>query len=112
MATFDFVIDRSMVGQTIGPQNGWLIDLRQTQSGSNEPAMADPTGKWLTGYLQLRGSLDPRDIYCAIPSQNFMNWSGKTKILIANTRSITTATLWSVACRRMRCLRSRCPMSN
>jgi hypothetical protein len=35
-------------------------------------------------YLQLRGSLDFRDIYCAIPSQNFMNWTGKRKILIAD----------------------------
>jgi hypothetical protein len=46
--------------------------------------MADPSGKWLSAYLQLRGSLDHRDIYCAIPAQNFMSWTGKTKILIAN----------------------------
>ena len=29
MATFDFVIDRSMVGESIGPANGFLVDLRQ-----------------------------------------------------------------------------------
>ena len=37
---------------------------------------------WKTTYLQLRGSLDPRDLYCVIPSQNLMNWSGATKFLI------------------------------
>jgi hypothetical protein len=82
---YDLVIDRSMVGQTIGPPGGgFLIDLIQTESASNEPAQASPDGVWKSVYLQLRGSLDHRDIYCAIPSQNFMNWTGKRKILIAD----------------------------
>ena len=59
---YDLTITRADVGSVIGPPNAWLIDLRQIESGSNEPAMADPSGKWLSAYLQLRGSLDHRDL--------------------------------------------------
>jgi hypothetical protein len=51
MALYDLVIDRSMVGQTIGPANRWLIDLIQTESSSNEPAMAGPDGVWKSALI-------------------------------------------------------------
>lgn len=82
---FDFVIDRSTMGSTIGPGGGgFLTDLTMTQPGSSELAQCRPDGRWTSMYLQLRGTLDFRDIYCAIPSQNFTSWSGKTLFLIAD----------------------------
>lgn len=30
MATFDFVVDDTMVGTTIGPADGFLVNLTQT----------------------------------------------------------------------------------
>jgi hypothetical protein len=82
---YDLTLTDADIGKTIGPPGGgFLVDLKQTQSGPSELAQATPAGVWKTMYLQLRGSLDHRDLYCAIPSQNFMNWSGATKYLIVD----------------------------
>ena len=66
MATFDFVIDRSTVGQSIGPANGFLVDLRQTKSPLDDgPSRCAPDGTWVSGKIQLRGSQDVRDVICS-----------------------------------------------
>jgi hypothetical protein len=84
MATFDFVIDRSTVGQSIGPANGFLVDLRQTKSPVDDgPSRCAPDGTWVSGKIQLRGSRDVRDVICS-DSLDVGGWSGKTKILVAN----------------------------
>jgi hypothetical protein len=68
---FDFTLDDTMVGQSIGPQNGFLVSLRQTQSQAayETPSGDDGSGVWKSAYFVLRGSADIRDLFCANPSQ-------------------------------------------
>jgi hypothetical protein len=81
---YDLVIDRSMVGQTIGPANGFLVDLRQTKSPVDDGgSRCAPDGTWVSGKIQLRGSRDVRDLICS-DSLDVGGWSGKTKTLVAN----------------------------
>jgi hypothetical protein len=81
---YDLVIDRSMVGQTIGPANGFLVDLRQTKSPVDDGgSRCAPDGTWVSGKIQLRGSKDVRDLICS-DSLDVGGWSGKTKTLVAN----------------------------
>ena len=71
MAKTDHVIDDSFVGQAIGPVDGFLVGLRQTQNQSaNEVPFWDPgRGVWKSGYLTLRGSNDHQAIFSACPGQ-------------------------------------------
>lgn len=71
MAMFDFVINDQSVGQSVGPASGYLVSLRMTQGPPvyQTPEGDDGRGVWTRSYLQLRGSGDLRDLYCACPAQ-------------------------------------------
>jgi hypothetical protein len=72
MALTELVLDDSYIGQTIGPQNGWLVDLVQTGRATKSVTPCFNEGKqhWVSAYIQLRGSKDVRDIFCLNPSQS------------------------------------------
>jgi hypothetical protein len=78
----DYVIDDSMVGQAFGPTNGFLVNLRLTTPSPSyaTPEGDDGSGIWRSGYLQLRGSGDHKDLYCASPS----SWGYLSKLLVGN----------------------------
>jgi hypothetical protein len=78
----EYVIDDSMVGQSVGPANGFLVSLTQTTPPLvyETPSGDDGSGIWKSGYLQLRGSLDHRDLFCASPS----SWGYVSKFLVGN----------------------------
>jgi hypothetical protein len=84
--TFDYVLTDADIGTSIGPVDGFLVDLSQTSPPTqNSPPQATPAGVWTGGnYLQLRGEKDYRDLYCAQPATAFMNWSGKRLFLVVN----------------------------
>ena len=66
MALTDYTLTDASVGQTIGPPNGFLVSLKMTTPPKHEtPEGDDGSGIWRRGYLQLRGSGDVRDVYCA-----------------------------------------------
>ena len=49
MANFDFTVDES-IGKTIGPANGYLVNLTRTQAGPYDPAQwSAAKQQWLTG---------------------------------------------------------------
>jgi hypothetical protein len=82
MANFDFVIDDQSVGQTIGPQDGFLVSLVVTQPPLKYVVADWDEGKmqWKSGYLQLRGSGDSQNIFCSNPHQ----WGYLSKFLVQN----------------------------
>jgi hypothetical protein len=65
---FDFTIDDQSVGQTIGPSNGFLVNLRMTQPPSvyETPDHNPGTQQFKSGYFVLRGSGDTRNLYCSL----------------------------------------------
>jgi hypothetical protein len=75
MATTDFIIDETFIGQTIGPQNGFLVNLVRTKAGPYDLAQWDEgRGVWKAGRLVLRGSRDIRDLIC-IDTQGGGGWA-------------------------------------
>lgn len=82
MATFDFQIDNSMVGQSVGPPDGFLVSLRLTTTPPvyETPSGDDGSGLWRRGYFQIRGSRDYRDLFCGSPS----SWGYFSSDLVAN----------------------------
>jgi hypothetical protein len=72
MALTELVLDDSYIGKTIGPANGFLVDLVQTgrTTKSTTPCYNDTKQHWVSSYCQLRGSKDIRDIFCLNPSQS------------------------------------------
>jgi hypothetical protein len=65
MATTDFVIDDTMMGQTIGPPHGYLVSLVVTTPPKvyEVPEWNPGTQRWTRGYFVLRGSGDFRDLF-------------------------------------------------
>lgn len=65
MAMFDFTITEANVGQTIGPENGFVTRLVRDRAPIYEtPTFDEGRQVWTRGYLQLRGSRDVRDLVC------------------------------------------------
>jgi hypothetical protein len=66
MAMTDFTIDETFVGQTIGPADGFLVNLVLTTPPPRYEIPEGDAGRgiWKRGYLQLRGSGDIRDLIC------------------------------------------------
>ena len=63
---FDFTIDESSIGQTIGPTDGFLVNLIMTAPPVHEvPRWDEGKLRWVAGYFTLRGSRDVRDLYCS-----------------------------------------------
>jgi hypothetical protein len=71
IATTDLVIDDTMVGQIIGPADGFLASLVVTTPPPKYEVAEWDEGRrcWRRGYFVLRGSGDFRDLFCANPSQ-------------------------------------------
>ena len=71
MALFEFDVDDSFIGKTIGPPDGgFLVDNRQARPASSYiTPYGNSNGIWVSGYFQIRGSLDQRDLICVNPSQ-------------------------------------------
>jgi hypothetical protein len=69
---YDFTITDTFIGQTIGPNVGFLVDLKQVRGPSRYIAPAFDEGRqhWVSGYFQIRGALDHRDLVCVCPSQS------------------------------------------
>lgn len=67
MARFDFTLDETSIGQTIGPPDGFLVSLVMTTPPVNDgpPRWNEGSRRWVSGYFVLRGSGDTRDLYCA-----------------------------------------------
>lgn len=78
----DYVIDNSMVGQTIGPKDGFLVSVTMTTApkGYVVPDWNPGTRRWTSGYLQLRATGDSQNIYCANPHQ----WGYLSNFLVGN----------------------------
>jgi hypothetical protein len=75
MANFDFTVDETNIGQTIGPANGYLVNLTRTQAGPYDPAQwSAAKQQWLTGRFVLRGSGDVKDLVC-IDTQHGGGWA-------------------------------------
>jgi hypothetical protein len=68
MALFDFTLDDQSVGQTIGPANGFLVNLTlQTPPSVYETPDHNPaTQQYKSGYFVLRGSGDTQNLYCSL----------------------------------------------
>ena len=74
MPNFDFTVDES-IGKTIGPANGYLVNLTRTQAGPYDPAQwSAAKQQWLTGRFVLRGSGDVKDLVC-IDTQHGGGWA-------------------------------------
>jgi hypothetical protein len=82
----DFTIDDSFIGQTIGPPDGFLVSLSQSAPSSDraDPQFSISLGRYLTGYLQLRGERDHQAIYCNRSGQWTPYWSGDNRVLISD----------------------------
>jgi hypothetical protein len=77
MATFDFVIDETFVGQTIGPSDGFIVKLRRTKAGPYDPpAFSEAKQQWTAGRFVLRGSRDYRNLIC-IDTQSDGYWASQ-----------------------------------
>jgi hypothetical protein len=78
----DYVIDDSMVGRALPITDGFLVSLRLTTPPPvyETPEGDDGSGVWRSGYLQLRGSGDHKDLFCASPS----SWGYVSKLLVGN----------------------------
>lgn len=74
MATTEFTLDDSMIGQSIGPPDAWLTYLGRTQAGPYEmPQWSEGKRQWLTGRLVLQGSGDHKPMLC-LDTQNGGGW--------------------------------------
>ena len=90
MAMFDFTVDETSICQTIGPPDGLLVSLIMRAAPIYEvPDWNQGTMKWRSGYLQLRGSRDTRDLICVNPAQNGMAFIGAAP----NARLVTNNSL-------------------
>ena len=63
MATFDFIIDETFIGATIGPVDGFVVNLKRTKAGPfDPPSFSEATQQFTTGRFVLRGSRDFRNL--------------------------------------------------
>jgi hypothetical protein len=84
MATFDFTIDETFVGATIGPVDGFVVNLKRTKAGPYDPpAFSEAKQQWTNGRLVLRGSRDYRNLMC-IDTQSDGYWASQ----YGNTASV------------------------
>jgi hypothetical protein len=66
MTATTYTLDESSIGTVLPVQNGFLTDLSMTTPPQHQtPAWSEALGRWVAGYMQLRGEHDVRDLYCA-----------------------------------------------
>jgi hypothetical protein len=68
----DFILDDGFVGQTIGPQNGFVVEIIQPKGASkySAPCWDESRAHWVSGYIELRGERDTRSLFSICPGQN------------------------------------------
>ena len=77
MATFDFTIDQTFVGATIGPVDGFVVNLKRTLAGPFDPPSFDESRQQFTaGRLVLRASGEFRNLVC-IDTQSDGGWASQ-----------------------------------
>jgi hypothetical protein len=75
--TFDFVIDDSFVGQVIGPENGFVVNLKRTKAGPYDPpSFSEAKQQFTTGRFVLRGSGEFRNFMC-LDTQSDGGWASQ-----------------------------------
>ena len=70
MALFEYEVDDTFIGKTLTPENGFLVDCKQVRPASHYVAPYGYNGVWVTGYFQIRGAFDQRDLICVCPAQS------------------------------------------
>jgi hypothetical protein len=77
-----------MVGRALPITNGYLVSLSMTQGPSDgrvPPDGNDGNGAWRSGYIQIRGSLDHRDLVCLSPASGAVSsWNGPRGDVVLN----------------------------
>ena len=69
MATFDFTLDETSVGQMLTPEDGHVTALAMTTPPPYEtPEWDEGRRVWKHGYFVLRGQHDLRDLICVQPA--------------------------------------------
>jgi hypothetical protein len=75
LAQFDYTLDETSIGMTIGPPNGFVVNLTRTQAGPYDPPQwSEGRQRWKAGRFVLRGSNDVRDLVC-IDTQHGGGWA-------------------------------------
>jgi hypothetical protein len=65
------------MGATIGPVDGFVVNLKRTKAGPYDPpSFSAATQQWTTGRLVLRGSRDFRNLMC-IDTQSDGYWASQ-----------------------------------
>ncbi len=68
MAQFDFQIDATMVGTTIGPVDGYITDLSMVTRPSVYEVPSLNHGRWTSGFFTLRDNGWRRDVFSFSPT--------------------------------------------
>jgi hypothetical protein len=100
---YDFQISDANVGQTIGPQDGYLVSLvMQTPPSRYEvPDFNAAAQQYTSGYFVLRGSGDTQNIYCSLTGfvspllvrDHSLNYRGDPKVACVPKGSVWSVTL-------------------
>ena len=85
-ALTDYTLTDADIGRTLDPPDGFLVNLSQTAPSTDrsDPQFSVSLGRYLTGYLVLKGARDHQAIYCNRSGQWTPYWSGGNRVLIAN----------------------------
>jgi hypothetical protein len=86
MALFQYTLTDQDIGTVLPVENGFLVNLSQSAPSTDrdDPQYSISLGRYLTGYLQLRGSRDPQAIYCNRSGQWTPLWSGDNRVLVTD----------------------------
>ena len=64
MALFDYEITDADIGRVLDPPDGFLVDNKQVQPASSYVVpYGNSDGRWVSGYFQIKGTLDGRDLF-------------------------------------------------
>jgi len=103
-----------MVGQSIGPKDGFLVSLEITtppQGAYLIPDWSPATQRWTSAYLQLKGSRDVQSVFCYNPAQGghvsnllignqSLSYSGDLQILCVPRGAVFELNLVRRCCRQ------------
>ena len=87
MATFDFTLDETSVGQMLTPEEGHVTALAMTTPPPYEtPEWDEGRRVWKHGYFVLRGQHDLRDLICVQPAVcgHAFSWVGTVANIVVD----------------------------
>jgi hypothetical protein len=87
MATFDFTLDETSVGQMLTPEDGHVTALAMTTPPPYEtPEWDEGRRVWKHGYFVLRGQHDLRDLICVQPAVcgHAFSWVGTVANIVVD----------------------------